>query len=78
MIRGISERQNLLSELHQPRLTFLQLSVIHVTPPKEDSILPEKNTITIPPTTTQENNSPQEQNKNSPQVLSVEVLSDRG
>ena len=39
-------------------LTFLQPSVIHASQPKEDSILPEKNTIAIPPTATQENNSP--------------------
>ena len=42
-------------------LTFLQPSVIHAAPQKEDSILSEKNTIAIPPTATQENNSPQEQ-----------------
>ena len=35
------------------------------------------NTIAIPPTATQENNLPQEQNQHSPQVLPVEVLYDR-
>ena len=48
-----------------------------MTQPKEDSILPEMNTIAIPPTATQENNSPQEQNQHSPQVLPAEVLYDR-
>ena len=56
---------------------FLQPSVIHATQPKEDSILPEKNTIVIPPTETQEYNLSQEQNGNSPQVLPAEVLYDR-
>ena len=58
-------------------LTFSQPSAIHVSQPKEDSILPEKNTIAVPPITTQENNSPQEQDANSPQVLPAEVLYDR-
>ena len=58
-------------------LTFLQSSVIHVTQSKEDSILPETNTIVIPPKATQENNSPEEQNKHSPQVLPAKVLYDR-
>ena len=58
-------------------LTFLQPSVIHVSQPKEDSILPEKNTIAVPPITTQENNSPQEQDANSLQVSPAEVLYDR-
>ena len=35
------------------------------------------NTIAIPPTATQENNSPLEQNEHSPQVLPAEVLYDR-
>ena len=59
-------------------LTFLQPLVIQVTQPKEDSILPEKNTIAIPPTPNQESNLPQEQNENSPQVSPAEVLYDRG
>ena len=58
-------------------LTFLQPSVIHASQPKEDSILPERNTIAVPPIATQENNSPQEQNTNSPQVLPAEALYDR-
>ena len=73
-LRGKIHCQNFINQ----DLTFLQLSVIHATPPKEDSILPEKNTIAIPPTATQENNLPQEQNENSPQVLPAEVLYDRG
>ena len=58
-------------------LTFLQPSVIHASQPKEDSILPERNTIAVPPIATQENNPPQEQDTNSPQVLPAEVLYDR-
>ena len=33
-------------------LTFLQSSVIHVSQPKEDSILPEGNTVAVPPVET--------------------------
>ena len=58
-------------------LTFLQPPVIHVTQPKEDSILPEVTTIEVPLITPQENNSHQELNTNSLQVSSVEVLYDR-
>ena len=58
-------------------LTFLQPSVIHATQSKEDSMLPKRNTIAIPPTATQENNSPQEQNEHSLQVLPAEVIYDR-
>ena len=58
-------------------LTFLQPSVIHTSQPKEDSILPERNTIAAPPIATQENNSPQEQDTNSPQVPPAEALYDR-
>ena len=58
-------------------LTFLQPSVIHASPPKENSILPEKNTRAVPPITTQENNLPQEQDTNSLQVLPAEALYDR-
>ena len=49
-------------------LTFLQPSVIHPSQPKENGILPEKNTIAVPPITAQENNLPQEQDTNSLQV----------
>ena len=49
-------------------LTFLQPSVIHVSQQKENSIVPEKNTMAVPPITPQENNSPQEQDTNSLQV----------
>ena len=41
--------------------------------PKEDSVLPERNTIAVLPITTQENNSPQEQDTNSSQVLPAGV-----
>ena len=58
-------------------LTFLQPSVIHVTQPKEDSILPEAATTEVPLITHQENNLHQELNTNFSQVLSVEVLYDR-
>ena len=58
-------------------LTFLQPLVIHVTQPKEDSILPEVTTTEVPPITPQENNLYQELNPNSSQVSSVEMLHDR-
>ena len=58
-------------------LTFLQPSEIHVSQTKEDSISPEKNTIAVSPIATQENNSPQEQDANSLQVLPMEALYDR-
>ena len=47
-------------------LTFLQPSVIHVSQPKEDSTLPERNTIAVPPIETQENNPPKEQDTTPP------------
>ena len=72
-LRGKIHCQNFINQ----DLTFLQPPVTYVTQPKEDSILPEKNTIAIPPTTTQENNFPQEQNEHSPQVSPGEVLYDR-
>ena len=56
LLRGEIHCQNFINQ----DLTFLQPSVIHASPPKEDSILPERNTIAVPPITTQENNSPQE------------------
>ena len=77
MIRGISKRQNLLQNFINQDLTFLQPSVIHVTQPKEDSILPEVTTTEVPLITLQENNLHQELNANSSQLLSVEVLYDR-
>ena len=72
-LRGEICSQNFINQ----DLTFLQLSVIHASQLKEDSVLPEKNTIAVPPIATQENNSPQEQDKNSLQVSSAEVLCDR-
>ena len=58
-------------------LTFLQPSVIHVSPPKENNTLPERNTIAIPPIETLENNPPQEQDINFQQALPAEALYDR-
>ena len=72
-LRGEIRCQNFINQ----DLTFLQLSVIHASQPNEDSILPEKNTIATLHTTTQENNLPQEQDPNSPQVLPAEALYDR-
>ena len=57
--------------------TFLQPSVLHVTQPKEDSILPEAITIEVPSITPQESNSHQELNANCSPASSVEVLYDR-
>ena len=58
-------------------LTFLQLSILHVTQPKEDSILPEAITTEVPSIAPQESDSNQEQNANSSPVSSVEALYDR-
>ena len=57
--------------------TFLQLSLIYVTQPKEDSILPEEITTEVPSIARQENDSNQEWKANSSPVPSVEVLYDR-
>ena len=70
-LRGKIHCQNFINQ----DLTFLQPSVIHVSQPKEDSILPERNTIAVPPIATQENNS--QQDTSSSQVLPAEVLYDR-
>ena len=72
-IRGKIHCQNFINQ----DLTFLQPSVIHVTQPKEDSMLPEVTTTEVPLITPQENNLHQELNANSSQVSSVEVLYDR-
>ena len=72
-LRGEIHCQNFINH----DLTFLQPSVSHASQPKEDSTLPEKNTIAVPPIATQENNLLQEQDANSPQVLSAEALYDR-
>ena len=72
-LRGEIRCQNFINQ----GLTILQASVIHMSLPQEDSILPERNTIAVPPIATQENNSPQEQDTNSQQVLPGEVLYDR-
>ena len=58
-------------------LTFLQLSVLHVTQPKEDSILPTAITTEVPLITPQESNSHQELNANCSKASSVELLYDR-
>ena len=71
--RGKIHCQNFINQ----DLTFLQPSVLRVTQPKEDSILPEVTTTEVPLITPQENNSHQELNTNSSQVSSVEVLYDR-
>ena len=55
-LRGKIRCQNFINQ----DLIFLQPSVIHSSHPKEDSILPEKNTRAILPTAIQENNSSQE------------------
>ena len=69
----------LRSEIHcqnfiNQDLTFLQL---HVTQPKEDSILPEAITTELSSIVPQESDSNQEQNANSSPVSSVEALYDR-
>ena len=74
MIRGISKSKIHYQNFINQDLTFLQLSVIHVTQPKEDSMLPKVTTTEVPLITHQENNL---LNANSSQVLSVEVLYDR-
>ena len=72
-LKGEIHGQNFINQ----DLTFLQPSVIHASQPKEDGILPEKNTIAVPSIAPQENNSPQEQDANSLQVLTAETLFDR-
>ena len=72
-LRGKIHCQNFINQ----DLTFLQPSVLHVTQPKEDSILPEANTTEVPYIAPQESDSNQEQNANSSPVSSVEVLHDR-
>ena len=72
-LRGEIHCQNFINQ----DLTFLQPSVMHASQPKEDSILPEKNTIAVPAITTKENNLPQEQDANSLQVSPAEALYDR-
>ena len=60
-----------------PDLTFLQPSVIHASQPKEDSTLPERNTIAVSPIETLENNPPQEWDTNFQQASPAEALYDR-
>ena len=72
-LKGEIHSQNFINQ----DLPFSQPSVIHASQPKENSILPEKNTRAVPPITTQENNLPQEQDTNSLQVLPAETLYDR-
>ena len=77
MITGISKRQIHCQNFINQDLTFLQPSVIHVSQPKEDSILPEAITTEIPTITHKDNNLHQELNPNSSPVLSVEVFYNR-
>ena len=72
-LRGKIPCQNFINQ----DLTFLQLSLLHVTQPKEDSILPEAITTEVPSITSQESNSNQELNANRTPASSVEVLYDR-
>ena len=72
-LRGKIHCQNFINQ----DLTFLQPSVLHVTQPKEDSILPEEITMEVPSIAHQESHSNQEQNANSSPVSSVEALYDR-
>ena len=57
-LRGEIHCQNFINQ----DLTFLQPLAINASQSKEDSTLPEKNTIAVLPITTQENNSPQDAN----------------
>ena len=66
-LRGEIHCQNFINQ----DLTFLQPSVLYVTQPKEDSILPEAITTEVPSITPQESNSIWEQNANSSPVSSV-------
>ena len=72
-LRGEIHCQNFISQ----GLTFLQLSALHVTQSKADSILPEAITTEVPSITPQESNSNQELNANCSPASSVEVLYDR-
>ena len=72
-LRGEIHCQNFINQ----DLTFLQPSVIHTSQPKEDSTLPERNTIAVPPIETLENNPPQEQDTNFQQASPAEALYDR-
>ena len=59
-LRGEIRCQNFINQ----DLTFLQPSVIHASQGKEESRVPEKNTIVVPLITPQENNLSQEQDTN--------------
>ena len=72
-LRGKIHCQNFINQ----DLTFLQLSVLHVTQSKEDSILPEAITTKVPSIAPQESNSNQELNANCSPASLVEVLYDR-
>ena len=73
-LRGKIHCQNFINQ----DLTFLQPSVIHLSQPKENNTLPERNTIAVPPIETQENNPPQKQDINFKQAFVAEALYDRG
>ena len=72
-LRGKIHCQNFINQ----DFTFLQPSVLHVTQPNEDSILPEAITTEVPLIAPQESDSDQEWNANSSPVSSVEALYDR-
>ena len=72
-MKGEAYCQNFINQ----DLTFLQPSVIHAPQSKQKKPVPEKNTIEIAPLDIPENNSPQEQEKNLPQTLALEVVYDR-
>ena len=72
-LRGEIHCQNFVNQ----DLTFLQPSVIHASQPKEDSTLPERNTIAVSPIETQENNPPQEHDTNSQQASPAKALYDK-
>ena len=63
-LRGKIHCQNFINQ----DLTLLQPSVLHVTQPKEDSILPEAITTEVPSIAPQESDSNQEGNANSSPV----------
>ena len=69
-LRGEIHCQNFINQ----DLTFLQPSVIHASQQKEDSIVPEKNTIEVPAIVSEDNNLSQEQDENSPSFTSRSTL----
>ena len=72
-LRGEIRCQNFINQ----DLTFLQPSVLYVTQPEENSILPEAITIEVSSSTHQVNDFNQEWNVNYLPVPPVEALYDR-